>query len=610
MPILPRYPGDRGDRSHVDNPPPSDAGRLDLGRPPLYRIQPNFTKPASSGDHQQTHLRAVPQSMTQNLAFTNNTSQHGAVGRQYNQAQQNVDVSLQSHVNLGQQQQHMTPQGGSLDDSQLQAEANFDHYDANGILPDGMLVSSNLSLMNSGEHTQYSPPLSAFFGVTDPDYVPNGEITVAAYRQAQGVLAGQGSPTDEQPAMVNVNDLTVDSGNDLLRDRTHRSQLPAAEDSILPQQYPLKPTLTQYANLKHHQQVVEYQNQLATRFQYRVTPNASEPGAPGVRHRATVDQYPQTAEQNNTDFEAQQHVGRSKQNDLLDSNTPNPQLNNTDGGSGGLSYAAKKGPVLGPPPHPYRQMYGGIMAPPKSGRQLNSKTGLFFSSYSEAEAGIQPPNWKFKDQGNANIPKTDEQKQDYVRRLVGAFMDMQNVGDKDDGKGFVNRWATRKNPDGNSDLSFHGADVVEKACWYMLELLCQLYTTGLQGLPVHDEKLLAFAENEKNHTFEERFNALADLLATYKARCDKAIKWGDILSMVLAPVHAGKSGAQNRGANDRRQKIIIGGRQAMNTFANEEGEDVDDAEDAENGEPTETKRRPRQSRKPRQSSKNGNGKLI
>lgn len=91
-----------------------------------------------------------------------------------------------------------------------------------------------------------------------------------------------------------------------------------------------------------------------------------------------------------------------------------------------------------------------------------SDVTLYFNNRDEAVHGMKAPNWSPPDD-DETIPDTDEKRQDCVRKLVAAMLDLSKYNDKD-GSVFKKRWYVV----GEGRKDFYDPKAIEKVCWDIL----------------------------------------------------------------------------------------------------------------------------------------------
>jgi hypothetical protein len=97
--------------------------------------------------------------------------------------------------------------------------------------------------------------------------------------------------------------------------------------------------------------------------------------------------------------------------------------------------------------------------------ERHSDTLLFFNSHREASREWSGPSWTFPTDDHS-IPQTDVEKQNWVRLLVDAFNNREDIMDKTTGPVINARWL-KKDENGNY-ISYYGEHTIERVCWEMV----------------------------------------------------------------------------------------------------------------------------------------------
>jgi hypothetical protein len=182
---------------------------------------------------------------------------------------------------------------------------------------------------------------------------------------------------------------------------------------------------------------------------------------------------------------------------------------------------------------------------------------LFFQSRDEALHGVTVPDWSAPDD-DPTLPTTQEERQEWVRELVRAFLDISQVQDKQ-GPTFKNRWYDQGHPE-LGYKNYYDRKAIEKICWDIVDMTENLHRIGLKAFSCYDPAFQKLVAKTQELTFEDRMQKMIYLFSRYKARCDKIFK-GSVLETYIADpdtmLHTAES---NRDANDKRQGYITHGR--------------------------------------------------
>lgn len=188
-----------------------------------------------------------------------------------------------------------------------------------------------------------------------------------------------------------------------------------------------------------------------------------------------------------------------------------------------------------------------------SGAEAGNAQKLFFKNREQAVAGMKSPAWSPPRNDNT-IPTTDKARRAWVRKLVRAFNNLDDVMDKD-GPVFKRRWK-----DEEVVKEFYNPKEVEKVCWDIVDLAERLHREGPKVLDCYDPEFQKAIAKTQNLIFAERVNILIKLFTPFKNRCDKVMKGGVLQNYVAVPGSMIGTATSNRKANDARQQYIQVGR--------------------------------------------------
>jgi hypothetical protein len=198
-------------------------------------------------------------------------------------------------------------------------------------------------------------------------------------------------------------------------------------------------------------------------------------------------------------------------------------------------------------------------------RQPHQETGLFFNSYHEATSG----NHGDRRYDDAQYqPQTTAERQAWIKRLVKAFQNRDNIEDRE-GPVVKSRWI-KKRPDGTL-CDYYGADNIERVCWEILHNVMRMYEEGLDWVPVYDQETWNKFYLECDTGFKDRMEALIKLFTLYKNRCDKMMKGDNNFALLFAPELTLQTTRSNQKQNGVRQNDIEVGRKAQEKEDEEKG---------------------------------------
>jgi hypothetical protein len=182
---------------------------------------------------------------------------------------------------------------------------------------------------------------------------------------------------------------------------------------------------------------------------------------------------------------------------------------------------------------------------------------LFFNNRDEALKGVAIPQWNAP-QNDRTVPNTQAERQEWVRRLVRAFLDIRNCKDKP-GPVFKKRWFDPEKPE-DGYRNFYDRKAIEKMCWDIVDMVEKLHRHGPKTFSCYDPAFLKMVTKTQGLTFKNRMSKLILLFTQYKARCDKMFKSSIMETYVADPDTMLHTAQTNRGANDNRQEYIVEGR--------------------------------------------------
>ncbi|KAF2677335.1 hypothetical protein K458DRAFT_466352 [Lentithecium fluviatile CBS 122367] len=182
---------------------------------------------------------------------------------------------------------------------------------------------------------------------------------------------------------------------------------------------------------------------------------------------------------------------------------------------------------------------------------------LFFSNREEAINGVDTPEWSAP-RNDPTLPDSDEARQEWVRKLVRAFLDISQCKDRP-GPVFRKRWFDPDHPE-NGYKDFYDRRAIEKMCWDILDMAENLHRKGPKTFSCYDPSFQKHVAKTQDLTFAERVTKLIALFCQFKARCDKMFKSSVLETYVADPETMLSTAIANRDANDNRQKFIVQGR--------------------------------------------------
>jgi hypothetical protein len=197
----------------------------------------------------------------------------------------------------------------------------------------------------------------------------------------------------------------------------------------------------------------------------------------------------------------------------------------------------------------------------RSGDGLDDTPGygykLFFKNREEAIKGVVAPQWNAP-RNDPSLPSTEADRQEWVRRLVRAFLDISQYEDRP-GPIFRRRWFDPENSDeGYKD--FYDRRSIEKMCWDIVDMAENLHRIGPKAFNCYDPGFQKTVAKTQSLTFSNRMMKLIELFTKYKARCDKMFKSSVMETFVADPETMLWTAQANRDANDKRQEFIEHGR--------------------------------------------------
>lgn len=206
-----------------------------------------------------------------------------------------------------------------------------------------------------------------------------------------------------------------------------------------------------------------------------------------------------------------------------------------------------------------------------SGPQSKGEFGLYFSNIAEVKRDngvvFQPPP-------DNTLPKSDEERQALVKRLVDAIQHVDPVltdpNAKAPPKAFQNRWMKR---------TYYTAVQIEKVGWEILHETEQLYTHGWSWA-IYDSGLISSIKATSNCKFQERIDDIVSLLQVAKKVCESVLKGEKLRTVIGIPKSLKSSSETNKKQNAKKQfRIDLGKKAEPNNRG--DGEDVSTTAPAE-----------------------------
>ena len=192
-----------------------------------------------------------------------------------------------------------------------------------------------------------------------------------------------------------------------------------------------------------------------------------------------------------------------------------------------------------PPPHHTHNPSAPHQLPPTA----PGPNGLYFPSLATAIASTPAPPWlsPFPD---PSIPTTDHTRQAWVLHLVGALANTTGVHDRPSPT-FHKHWLATP--------PFYTAAALEHLAWTLLGLATALHTHGPAVLRIADAAQARHVARTRDWPFAHRMRAMAALLASSKARCEKCLCRAKLAMVVGNPDVLLRSTRENKRQNGKRQ---------------------------------------------------------
>jgi hypothetical protein len=209
-----------------------------------------------------------------------------------------------------------------------------------------------------------------------------------------------------------------------------------------------------------------------------------------------------------------------------------------------------------------------LVLPPSTLPQ-NSFLSLRFADHQLAIDAMEKisPAWSSPNP-DSTIPTTLEQRRAYVRQLLLAFLNRDDI--KNAGK--AKRWNTGNPATGEDYL--YTKEVMEKVCWDMVDIAVRLHTLGPSSLPIHDKGMHDLIKQDRMLTFEQRRLHLREFMCFFKSRCEDFMKGTAMVESVAAPKQKLRSCLPNKRLNLRRAVWIKNGQEAQEARKMDDGKAV------------------------------------
>ena len=155
-----------------------------------------------------------------------------------------------------------------------------------------------------------------------------------------------------------------------------------------------------------------------------------------------------------------------------------------------------------------------------------------------------------------SIPQSRQDMKAIVTKLLLAMVSTEFAIDADGDNSFKKRWSQGE--------PWYSKEKMSLRCWQLVEIAKRLHEEGPSALQCFDH---AYAQKEFSKTkawsFEQRINAMANLLATSKRRCDMLLKGDQLDVFVGAPGKLLKTSGQNLPNNKKKGEALKRGREAI-----------------------------------------------
>ncbi|OAL57327.1 hypothetical protein IQ07DRAFT_675360 [Pyrenochaeta sp. DS3sAY3a] len=176
---------------------------------------------------------------------------------------------------------------------------------------------------------------------------------------------------------------------------------------------------------------------------------------------------------------------------------------------------------------------------------------LQFHSLSEARANIPShDNTERPPAVDDTIPTTDKERETWVRRLVTAIKNRENVLDKR--KNDLKRYNAAGTTEDRGDGYYYSAADIETKCWELVDAVERFHQDGLSCVRTYDREALKAIKKEISCTFKDRMENLILLLWFFKSKCDTVMGTTTLEDIVAQPSNKLALTLSNRFYNDSR----------------------------------------------------------
>jgi hypothetical protein len=179
-----------------------------------------------------------------------------------------------------------------------------------------------------------------------------------------------------------------------------------------------------------------------------------------------------------------------------------------------------------------------------------------FSSLDEAMAAIPPPSWCCP-ANDATIPSTDQDRQQWVQKLLAAVNNVTNIQGKQ-GDNFKKRWNHPVTGPSNYYLPLDKLIL----CWKIEDLVERMHRVGPSVLHSFDDNFWEAAKRTGKWTFQYRMDRIIGLLTISKTRCDTLLGGGSLQSIVSNPGERAVATKLQSKQNEKRGAMLKMGRAA------------------------------------------------
>ncbi|KAH6639180.1 hypothetical protein C7974DRAFT_469759 [Boeremia exigua] len=187
--------------------------------------------------------------------------------------------------------------------------------------------------------------------------------------------------------------------------------------------------------------------------------------------------------------------------------------------------------------------------------------GLTFTSLRDAETAMSTREIKFgwtPPFPDPTIPTTQAERSAYVLLMLNAFLDTSECKDNLTGRSFSKRWTTS---------NYYKVEEMEKVCWSLLDFAVRLHTHGPAASSMYCPVTLKKMRKSRKLDFQQRIDAVCNMMKFSKAYCDTLMKGEGIEALVGAPKQKMICAKTMVDQNMRRQKWIAHGRKEDKTYA-------------------------------------------